>query len=107
MCRRFVRAHRLPAACRQARTASVEACPVVIVERANGRHTPRAAVRSSSGVAISCRVTRWRPIEAVLRRRRALTYDFLIDTYATERIKVLSVWSEFANDDLAVRPRDG
>jgi uncharacterized damage-inducible protein DinB len=36
-----------------------------------------------------------------------LTYDFLIDTYATERIKVLSVWSEFANDDLAVRPRDG
>jgi uncharacterized damage-inducible protein DinB len=36
-----------------------------------------------------------------------LTYDFLVDTYATERIKVLSVWSEFANDDLPVRPRDG
>ena len=36
-----------------------------------------------------------------------MTYDFLIDTYATERIKVVSVWSEFADDDLAVRPRDG
>lgn len=35
-----------------------------------------------------------------------MTYDFLIDTYATERVKVLSVWSEFRDDDLAVRPRD-
>jgi uncharacterized damage-inducible protein DinB len=34
-----------------------------------------------------------------------MKYDFLIDTYATERIKVLSVWSEFRDDDLAVRPR--
>jgi uncharacterized damage-inducible protein DinB len=32
---------------------------------------------------------------------------FLIDTYATERLKVLSVWSEFADADLPVRPRDG
>ncbi len=31
-------------------------------------------------------------------------YDFLIDTYATERIKVLSVWSEFRDSDLPVRP---
>jgi uncharacterized damage-inducible protein DinB len=33
-----------------------------------------------------------------------MKYDFLIDSYATERIKVLSVWSEFRDDDLAVRP---
>jgi uncharacterized damage-inducible protein DinB len=34
-----------------------------------------------------------------------MIYDFLIDSYATERVKVLSVWSEFRDDDLAVRPR--
>jgi len=34
-----------------------------------------------------------------------MRYDFLIDTYDTERIKVLSVWSEFRDDDLPVRPR--
>ena len=33
-----------------------------------------------------------------------MTYDFLIDSYASERIKVLSVWSEFADADLPVRP---
>lgn len=33
-----------------------------------------------------------------------MTYDFLVDTYATERIKVLSVWSEFHDEDLPVRP---
>lgn len=33
-----------------------------------------------------------------------MTYDFLVDTYATERIKVLSVWSEFKDEDLPVRP---
>jgi len=31
-------------------------------------------------------------------------YDFLVETYATERIKVVSVWSEFRDDDLPVRP---
>jgi uncharacterized damage-inducible protein DinB len=36
-----------------------------------------------------------------------MIYDFLVDTYETERIKVVSVWSEFANDDLPVRPRPG
>ena len=35
-----------------------------------------------------------------------MTYDFLIDSYETERIKVLSVWSEFRDEDLPVRPRD-
>jgi uncharacterized damage-inducible protein DinB len=32
------------------------------------------------------------------------TYDFLIDTYETERIKTLSVWSLFQSDDLEFRP---
>jgi uncharacterized damage-inducible protein DinB len=36
-----------------------------------------------------------------------MTYDFLIETYATERLKVLSVWSEFRDEDLPVRPRSG
>ena len=31
-------------------------------------------------------------------------YQFLIDTYDTERIKVLSVWSMFRDEDLPVRP---
>lgn len=34
-----------------------------------------------------------------------MTYDFLIDSYDTERVKVLSVWSEFRDEDLDVRPR--
>lgn len=33
-----------------------------------------------------------------------MTYDFLIDTYSTERVKVLSVWSEFRDEDLPFRP---
>jgi uncharacterized damage-inducible protein DinB len=36
-----------------------------------------------------------------------LTYDFLIDTYDTECIKVVSVWSEFTDRDLPIRPREG
>jgi uncharacterized damage-inducible protein DinB len=36
-----------------------------------------------------------------------MTYDFLIDAYETERLKVLSVWSEFDDADLAVRPKAG
>jgi uncharacterized damage-inducible protein DinB len=34
-----------------------------------------------------------------------MRYDFLIESYATERLKVVSVWSEFKDDDLAVRPK--
>jgi uncharacterized damage-inducible protein DinB len=34
-----------------------------------------------------------------------MKYEFLIDSYDTERIKVLSVWSEFRDDDLTVRPK--
>jgi uncharacterized damage-inducible protein DinB len=33
-----------------------------------------------------------------------MTYDFLIDTYETERVKVVSIWSEFRDDDLPIRP---
>jgi len=33
-----------------------------------------------------------------------MRYDFLIDTYATERLKVISAWSMFTDDDLPVRP---
>ncbi len=35
-----------------------------------------------------------------------MIYDFLIETYATERVKVLSVLSEFRDDDLPMRPRN-
>ena len=34
-----------------------------------------------------------------------MRYEFLIETYDTERIKVLSVWSEFRDEDLPARPR--
>lgn len=33
-----------------------------------------------------------------------MRYDFLLDTYETERFKVLSVWSEFHDDELSFRP---
>ena len=33
-----------------------------------------------------------------------MRYEFLVETYATERIKVVSVWSEFRDEDLPVRP---
>ncbi len=33
-----------------------------------------------------------------------MRYQFLIDTYETERLKTLSVWSMFEDDDLGVRP---
>ena len=33
-----------------------------------------------------------------------MRYQFLTDTYATERLKVLSVWSMFEDGDLSTRP---
>jgi hypothetical protein len=33
-----------------------------------------------------------------------MKYDFMIETYETERIKVISVWSEFTDEDLPMRP---
>lgn len=34
-----------------------------------------------------------------------MRYAFLVETYATERVKVLSVWSEFREEDMEFRPR--
>ena len=34
-----------------------------------------------------------------------MTFDFLVETYATERVKVVSAWSEFTDADLKRRPR--
>jgi uncharacterized damage-inducible protein DinB len=34
-----------------------------------------------------------------------MTYDFLVDMYVTECLKVVSVWSEFSDEELSVRPR--
>ncbi|MDA2937416.1 damage-inducible protein DinB [Acidobacteria bacterium AH-259-A15] len=33
-----------------------------------------------------------------------MTYQFIVDTYETERIKVLSVWSMFKDEELPTRP---
>jgi uncharacterized damage-inducible protein DinB len=33
-----------------------------------------------------------------------MTYDFFVETYDTERVKVLSTWSMFKDEDLPVRP---
>ena len=33
-----------------------------------------------------------------------MKYDFLVESYASERVRVLSVWSEFKDEDLPVRP---
>jgi len=32
-----------------------------------------------------------------------MSYDFLVQTYATERLKTLTVWSQFADEDLEFR----
>ena len=34
-----------------------------------------------------------------------MRYTFLVETYATECLKVVSVWSEFRDEDLPARPR--
>jgi uncharacterized damage-inducible protein DinB len=39
------------------------------------------------------------------KRSCTMKYDFLIETYETERVKVISVWSEFRDEDLPFRPR--
>ena len=33
-----------------------------------------------------------------------MDYSFLVDTYASERLKTLSVWSMFVDEDLDIRP---
>jgi hypothetical protein len=39
-----------------------------------------------------------------LEKQGFMRYDFLIDTYETEGIKVISAWSMFRDDDFPVRP---
>jgi uncharacterized damage-inducible protein DinB len=34
-----------------------------------------------------------------------MTFDFLVETYETERVKIIGVWSEFRDEDLPLRPR--
>src|ERR1700693_2825854 len=41
----------------------------------------------------------------MIRARILMRYQFLVDTYASECLKVVSVWSEFKDDDFPVRPR--
>jgi hypothetical protein len=36
-----------------------------------------------------------------------MTYDFLVETYETERVKIISTWSEFRDEHMHRRPRDG
>ena len=36
-----------------------------------------------------------------------MRYAFLVETYDTERVKVVSVWSEFRDNDLPIRPKLG
>src|SRR6202790_5886040 len=36
-----------------------------------------------------------------------MIYDFLVETYETERVKIISTWSEFRDEDMHRRPRDG
>jgi uncharacterized damage-inducible protein DinB len=36
-----------------------------------------------------------------------MRHAFLVESYATERVKVVSVWSEFRDADLSMRPREG
>ena len=35
-----------------------------------------------------------------------MKYDFLVETYETERVKVVSAWSMFQDGDLPVRPNE-
>jgi len=36
-----------------------------------------------------------------------MRYDFLVETYETERIKVVSTWSEFRDEEMKARPKVG
>jgi uncharacterized damage-inducible protein DinB len=41
------------------------------------------------------------------RKEFTMRYTFLVETYETERVKVVSAWSEFRDEDLPARPRVG
>jgi uncharacterized damage-inducible protein DinB len=42
--------------------------------------------------------------ERFLFKVKAMRYEFLVETNETERVKVVSVWSEFRDEDLGFRP---
>jgi uncharacterized damage-inducible protein DinB len=65
-----------------------------------GFHTNRMSRGGRRGAAV---LLRRRGSDTIEDRR--MKYEFLIDSYDTERMKVLSVWSEFADEDMHVRPR--
>ena len=66
----------------------------------------RWAFRRWCSVARCSRVAScWITIGAAFTGDREMPHNFLIDTYESERIKVVSVWSEFTDDDLPVHPR--
>lgn len=44
------------------------------------------------------------PRRDILRVGSAVRYDFLIETYETERLKVIGAWSMFRDEDLPARP---
>jgi len=43
-------------------------------------------------------------IQSSSEKEEKMEYNFLIDTYDTERLKILSVWSTFMDEDLSIRP---
>src|SRR5215470_724601 len=67
---------------------------------------PGFVVRHKRGKPITIPATRRAKLTAwkASQVRANMIYDFLAETYATERIKVLSVWSEFHDSDLPFRP---
>ena len=72
------------------------------------RHTrpPTGPVAEHAGPAATCEC-RSNKQSGGCAREGPIPYAFLTDTYDTERIKVVSVWSEFTDEELPVRPRQG
>jgi uncharacterized damage-inducible protein DinB len=54
----------------------------------------RRSVKSVQAVQTKLSVGEWK-----------MRYNFLIETYATERVKVISTWAMFKDEDLSFRPR--
>src|SRR6266498_6067800 len=51
----------------------------------------------------TCALPIWRGFRP-WQREVMMPYEFLLDTYETERIKTLSVWSQFGDADMELRP---
>src|SRR4051812_31873141 len=79
---------------------------VLTEPRPRGRRYPTSSSASPSvyaGPEHDIFIGRYPPAAPTL-QEPAMRYDFLIDTYETERLKVISAWSMFTDDDLPVRP---